>query len=857
MKDAYPRKRILPYVLLGMVLFCCVLTPSEWWHQVREDLFPGRRVQEAPTSSPSPMIVIEREQDPPPASITAAEVKTMPSSIEVPATSPPRRDARPHVWAPPKGWVPRPIQPLRVEPMPPVANRVVRGAGSRETLLDEPPPPSEQAESDSPYPPVPSHSPADDDLIATEDSPPVSTPSEVVPPVVRAPARQAWPAPTEVRRLMEAGWSDPKLAGRFGDLESLLNGLEGTPLTGTPHQHRTLADLKAWCEESVDFTGWSAASVSRYQRVRFAVQRRLAVWRPALAVVSTQAEHANRRRIRYRLASASRDLLTQLDRFDQSSWAEALHLNHFITMQAADSDHDRLIAESALRELQQRRARSSPEDQLPWDMLDQWSRELEDQVAASMSIPTLLQALETYGAQPSQDQSQQIVAQLQRLALKEEYQPVIDAIQLHYRNANFRVSISEDVINSFFPAFHQYQEAVRDTILGADVRGQNRTSANLTVDLIPDNTGVRMRLMARGQVHSNTASRKGPVTLFNRGRSSFTAGKEFVIRPQGVDVSTTRTSATSGNRLVNLETELDGIPFVGWMLRTMARREQEDRRTFLRAEIARRVERSAQRRMDQQVEERISAAESRFQNRLLSPLTELQLDPRAMEMRTTRDRVIVRSRLASPYQFAAHTPRPQALADSKFSAQIHQSAVNNFIQQLDWAGRRLTVGQMFKEISDSLGTQLQVPNEEHASAEVLFADRHPIEVQFEDGRISLIFHIAELRRGKRKWKNFAARGTYRTDVQKLDVELIRDDGVELISDRLRMGDQLALRGIFVKVFAKSSRLTILRKAILSQPRLQALRVTQLSIRDGWICLALGEGEKADHQVAGRRSIYRH
>ena len=116
--------------------------------------------------------------------------------------------------------------------------------------------------------------------------------------------------------------------------------------------------------------------------------------------------------------------------------------------------------------------------------------------------------------------------------------------------------------------------------------------------------------------------------------------------------------------------------------------------------------------------------------------------------------------------------------------------------------------------------------------------------------------FAELDTGRRKWKNFSVRGCYRADIQKLDLELIRDSGIELISERLRLRDQIALRSIFTKVFAKSTRLAILRKAIEQQPQLSSLVVTQLTIRDGWISLALGEDVHGLRVVEKSAGIHR-
>ena len=405
------------------------------------------------------------------------------------------------------------------------------------------------------------------------------------------------------------------------------------------------------------------------------------------------------------------------------------------------------------------------------------------------------------------------------------------------------------------PAIHQYAEQVNDTILGAAVRGNNSTLTNLSIQLIPDYESIRLGLFASGSVNSNTASRKGPVVVYNHGKSQFAAGKELMIRPDGIFYKKTETRATTGNRLVGMRTDLDGIPFIGSIVRSIARRQHDEQRPFVRREVLARVERSAKKKMDVEVQRRLANVEGRVQTRVVEPLRKLQLDPRAMEMRTTEDRAILRTRLAGPLQFGAHTPRPQARADSKMSFQIHQSAANNMIEQLNLKGRRMTLGELTNELSNRFGTKIDVP-EKRRNCIVQFAKNNPLEFEFEQGQIKLTIHFAELDNGTDSWKDFSVCGYYRADVKQLDVELVRNGSIELITEPLKLRDQIALRSIFTKVFAANSKLGILRQAIQQQPNLRSLVVTQFAIRDGWMALSLGENgptaRLAERSTAKRR-----
>ena len=306
-------------------------------------------------------------------------------------------------------------------------------------------------------------------------------------------------------------------------------------------------------------------------------------------------------------------------------------------------------------------------------------------------------------------------------------------------------------------------------------------------------------------------------------------------------MSLAQAEASGGSRLIGLSSDYDEIPFVGWLVRLVARQQHDDQRPRLRAEVRRRVEHSATTKMDHEMHRRLAGVEQRVNQRILDPLNRLRLNPKAVEMRTTSQRVILRGRLSSPMQLAAHTPRPQALRDSLLSVQIHESAANNLIQQLDLDGRRMSLEELVTMLSSKLGLdELKLNEDVRDGVTIQFAKYEPVRFQFDADRVLLTIHVAELNNGRRVWRDFSVRGYYRADVSQLEVELERDGAIQLISQQLGLRDQLALRGIFTKVLTRSHRFRILEQAIAQQPRLKNLVLTQCAVRDGWIGLCLGD-----------------
>ena len=56
---------------------------------------------------------------------------------------------------------------------------------------------------------------------------------------------------------------------------------------------------------------------------------------------------------------------------------------------------------------------------------------------------------------------------------------------------------------------------------------------------------------------------------------------------------------------------------------------------------------------------------------------------------------------------------------------------------------------------------------------------------------------------------------------------------------MRIGDRVALRGIFGKVLSRNRKLNLINKQIAQAPELRDQQVTQFVIHDGWIGVALG------------------
>ena len=60
--------------------------------------------------------------------------------------------------------------------------------------------------------------------------------------------------------------------------------------------------------------------------------------------------------------------------------------------------------------------------------------------------------------------------------------------------------------------------------------------------------------------------------------------------------------------------------------------------------------------LDQEVAQRLEQSKQDIQVKLLKPLRDLNLEPTAVDMQTTSERLIARYRLAAREELSAHTP---------------------------------------------------------------------------------------------------------------------------------------------------------------------------------------------------------
>jgi len=596
------------------------------------------------------------------------------------------------------------------------------------------------------------------------------------------------------------------------------------------------------------------------RRTGFAIRRRLVIWREIVSASRSGPSAESPCNYPDRLAQClSRiDLLT-VGSEDGAAWRKYLMIDALRQWTAvARSPGDRLppdLAQQALQRFTRPTLSAAQREFVSTGPVAELRRELLRQAAEPVELGELLVHLEAYERTGSAEAAKILARDHLYLSLSPnaDRQKLAGRLETNYRNANLRVAVSQDLLDRLMPEREPEYAPVYDRVLGVPVRGESWTSTDVAMRLVPDPHRARLALEINGEVASLTSSTSGPATFFNNSQSTYTARKPLEIGLEGIRLSPAAVDVHDNTTLLRgLRTDLDPIPLVGGLVKGMARLQHERKRAEANREIRCKVAERARQRINSEADARLGELSDQLRRRVTEPLIALALDPKMIHAETTESQCTVRMRLAGQDQLGAHTPRPAAPSDSLAEFQIHQSAINNMLGRLGLEGRTLTMAELAEHVADKLGfAQPWETDPAQEDLAITFADTDPVRVRLQDGQAVLTLSIARLSRPPQHWEDFQVRAFFRPEVHGRSAELVPDGVIHLTGRHLRLGAQIALRGIFTRTFAVHRVVYLTPMRLATDPQLDDLAVRQLVIADGWIGVALGPEATADQFASGQ------
>ncbi|MFM7205992.1 MAG: hypothetical protein ACKO4T_04890 [Planctomycetaceae bacterium] len=460
---------------------------------------------------------------------------------------------------------------------------------------------------------------------------------------------------------------------------------------------------------------------------------------------------------------------------------------------------------------------------------------------SAAEIAVLLEALERFESSHEPADATRVRDATRRLAAA----PLAGAAALqravhdHYLTPNVRISVSEQFVEKLLPETTVTTSPLHDYVLGRQVRGTKTVEQTTAVRFTPHPSEIRLSLLVSGQIASRTVTDAGSVAIHSRGQSSFTVFKPIQVSPRGLGFEAARGTASNQSQLAGIETDFDGVPLMGSLMRGIARNQHDENLDQATREVNAKIVGRACREVDQQTEPQLAAAAKRIGDRFWTPLVRLGLDPAAVALETTETAATARLRIAAPTQLAAHTPRPRAPEDALFSIQVHESTVNNACDRFGLAGRTMSLEELTAHVCGQLGLPPQVPDDPPEGVEVTFAESDPVRVECRDGLVHVRITLDALRSGRRNnWYEIVARVAYRPTAAGLQVMLERDGPVQLSGPGQKGRMEFALRTIFGKMFPKERPVRLVPDSLLANPRFAGVQAVQAITADGWLAIAL-------------------
>ncbi len=673
----------------------------------------------------------------------------------------------------------------------------------------------------------------------------------------------SWPRPARLIELLEPLVHAPASREWAERLRAWLDELHATQSLGDPRAGAALQALQQLAHEGAALSEHLSAAEHRVATMRavYALQRRLVIWQPvhelatpAIAQVSLRDRHPSELTFKLRAASDQLDRLNNAQTWRKYLLLDQLELVASRQWQISLTERSRLAREF----LQRLESADSTSEQEAFFAERYWQElvaEMRLWVCDPVDYESLLDNIEHVELDRGEFAGRGLANCYEALRWSSiaRVKELGERVNAYYRNANVRVAISGELINRLLPRPPVVDEQVNDQLMGGRVFGRSRASTRLRLVLLPDHERWRIGLEARGDVDTKTETKRGPARFHNAGRSRYLVRKLLLIDRRGVRTRDADGAATTNAALTRMETDLDGVPLVNLLVRAIAKQQYDSKAEAAKYQAEEMLADRAKSRLDQEVEQKLSEATDKFRKDVWQPLYGLGLCPKAVDMKTTQQRLIARYRLASSEQVAAFTPRPQAPVDSLLSIQVHESALNNVVASLRLGGRDVGLRELFIEVANKLQREdFQVPEDVPEQVTIQFVDHDPIRFEYHDQAIYVTIRIAKLSSGDgRTWRNFEVCGIYVPNIQGLHVGLRRDSYIRLKGSKRRLStlDTAALRTIFTKVMAKNPKIDLLANVLVRDARLHDLRISQLVICDGWVGIAVGPGEPVKLHIA--------
>jgi hypothetical protein len=340
---------------------------------------------------------------------------------------------------------------------------------------------------------------------------------------------------------------------------------------------------------------------------------------------------------------------------------------------------------------------------------------------------------------------------------------ITKAMRDSYLNYNVRLVASEQFLNRFVRENRTETSGICEFAFEALVSGAQTTVTHVGLDLTPSNNGARFYVTVNGAVAASTTAEAEKATIYTHGNHYFWAWKPVLFDGEKFSTSHAMVSVSANNTVTGAETKYEGVPILSGIARRIAiktaEKQMPESESYAAQKIRDRVVPEVNREVDKEfgpggsinpeVSERLNA------------LRDSSMYPDVSSWSTTDTELHMSARLMAGSELGANVPHPLLVLGRGATLMIHESAMNNAVDRVNFAGQTLTDEQFKQKIQDQvkkiLGREIDLSKgeqpkaaatEEEAGRTLMFDTHDPIRFQVADGVILVTIRAGLKQEGK-------------------------------------------------------------------------------------------------------------
>jgi hypothetical protein len=281
--------------------------------------------------------------------------------------------------------------------------------------------------------------------------------------------------------------------------------------------------------------------------------------------------------------------------------------------------------------------------------------------------------------------------------------------------------------------------------MGARIYGNQNTTTNADLQFVPSENEAKFNLTISGVSNSRTNAYTNQATISSVGQHQFSASKPIIFDGDQFTLGPAEIAVNPHIRHVGAATKYDRIFFglFKGMIQRRAMAEANARLPAGRAHAAEKLRENVLPEFNSEVDQQfgeLNADLAGFESRM----DKKGVAPRSERVRTTSDRFLLDAAIRHEGEVSGSPPNIGSTRGVGFTAQLHESLLNNAADRWGFAGRKMTDDQVREELEkwfeELLGRDIEFKKDETKteSTTLVFSETDPIRFEATNGALVLI-----------------------------------------------------------------------------------------------------------------------